>query len=126
MNTRLDYMYRNASNYSRVGSVVFEGATSAQLVQRFSRALESSEFFIADQVRVPELFFEDNLDPNDDHCWHELAAFESTDDGSTDEFARTIESFVVECEAASHAGWRIFDPADRPRTRASSDLQSNG
>jgi len=120
MNGRFEYLYRNASNYKQWGTVVFSGAPDEDIARRLVAAWECLEFFIADQVRVPELFFDDGLNPEDDHCWHEFAALEPTDDEPTDEFARTIESFVAECEAAARAGWQIFDPLRRGPKRGRS------
>lgn len=109
MNTRLEYLYRNAANYKQWGAVVFAGAPDEAISRRLVEALESGEFFIAAQVRVPERFFDDGLNPDDDRCWHEFSTLEPVDEEPTDEFGRTIETFVAECEAASRAGWRTVD-----------------
>lgn len=118
MNTRLEYLYRSPSNVREWGTVVFSGVPKDDTIRRLLAAMEGHEFFIANQVRVPELFFYDGLELEDDHCWHEFAALEPTSEEPTDEFGRTIESFVAECEAASRAGWQVFDPLRREPKRS--------
>jgi len=58
-NTRFEYLYRDASNYKSWADLVFSGAITDELKARLSGALESGEFFIADQIRVPETFLSD-------------------------------------------------------------------
>lgn len=117
MNTLLAYLYRDADNYKEWGSIVFSGEITDDLRNRFVRALEGEEFFIADQIRVPEVF------PNTwpiyaaDHCWHAFSDFELTAEAPNDRFSRTIEEFVREVERADSDGWRDFDPPERPRRR---------
>jgi hypothetical protein len=98
--SRFEYLYRDASNYKAWGSVVFAGRATTGLTPRLLRALESSEFFIADQVRVPELFLGLPQWPleQDDHCWHEFSALESTLDMPNDALRRTVDDFVAEVE----------------------------
>lgn len=117
MNSRLEYLYRNASNYKKWGAVVFSGTPDEALSRRLVNTFDSEEFFIADQVRVPELFFDDGLSPEDDRSWHEFVALETVDEEPDDEFARTIEAFVGECEAASRAGWKVVDLSRREPNR---------
>lgn len=117
MNTRFAYLYRSTSNYKNWGAVVFSGVVDEQLEKRLSATLESFEFFIADQVRVPERFFQDGLDAQVENCWHEFSSLEVTVEDPTDEFGRTIEAFVAECEAAARDGWKVFDPKVRELTK---------
>jgi hypothetical protein len=56
MNTRFECLYRDGSNYKEWGEIVLAGAPSDGLTLRLTRSLESTEFFIADQIRVPEVF----------------------------------------------------------------------
>ena len=113
MNTRVEYLYRDGSNYKQWGVVVFRGSCAATLVQRLFAALDGGEFFIAHQVRLPELFFDDRPLYADDHCWHELAEVTTTSEIPDDSFDRTIEEFVKEVESASRVGWAVFDRSDR-------------
>ena len=115
MNTVFHYLYRDGSNYKQWGSVVFAGAITDVLTQRFARSLESGEFFIADQLRVPEIFPDTWPIYADDHCWHEWAGFEATDSSPNDPESRTIEQFVRDAEQAGIHGWKDFDPQQRVR-----------
>jgi hypothetical protein len=117
MNTLFNYLYRDASNYKEWGEIVFKGEATQALGERFARALDGGDFFIADQIRIPEVFPSTWPVYADDHCWHESAGFELTERPVTDSLARAIEAFVVEAERASSAGWRDFDPQQRVRRR---------
>ena len=122
LNSRFEYLYRDASNYKTWGSVAFAGRVTDDFTRRLLRALESSEFLIADQVRVPELFLglRDWPLEQDDHCWHEFSAIESTTEAADDSHGRTIDDFIAEVERQSALGWRIFDPMSRVIRRSSS------
>jgi len=113
MNTRFAYFYRSPSNTKKWGAVVFSGVADGSSEQRLTATFDSFEFFIADQLRVPELFFHDGLTPEEDKCWHEFASLEVTTEEVTDRLSRSIEEFVAECEAASREGWKMFDPNAR-------------
>lgn len=115
MNTVFNYLYRDGSNYKRWGSVVFAGTITDVLTQRFARSLESGEFFIADQLRLPEIFPDTWPIYADDHCWHAWAGFEATDSSPNDPESRTIEQFVRDAEQAGIHGWKDFDPQQRVR-----------
>lgn len=116
MNTRLEYLYRDASNYKRFGAVMFSGAADDYQRARLIKALHDEQWFITSQVRLPELFFT-NLPLNaDDHCWHELEALTVTDEAANDEHHRTIEEFIREVENAKKSGWREFDVREKARS----------
>ena len=97
MQTRLAYMYRDASNYKQHGEAVFEGEITPEQKQVFTKACDSGEYFIASQVGLPDLqtraigFHDDT----DDHVWSEFDGFELTEDsatcGSIHEFIRAID-----------------------------------
>ncbi|MDQ6799713.1 MAG: hypothetical protein M3041_02645 [Acidobacteriota bacterium] len=114
-NTRFHYLYRDASNYKSWGSIVFAEEITDELNTRLSCALESGQFLIADQIRLPELFLvlPDWPLEQDDHCWHEFDVTESTTDAPDDIRGRTIHDFVIEVEQESRNGWRVFDPVSR-------------
>jgi hypothetical protein len=113
MNTRVEYLYRDGSNYKQWGAVVFRGECDATLLRRLSAALDREEFFIAAQVRLAELFFDDHPLYADDHCWHELAEVTTTSAAADDLLGRTIEDLVAEVERASTEGWAVFDRSER-------------
>ena len=113
MNTRVEYLYRDGSNCKQWGPVVFRGEYNESLVRRLFAALDREEFFIAHQVRLPELFFADRELYADDHCWHEVAEVTTTSEAADDLLGRTIEEFVAEVERASTEGWAVFDRLGR-------------
>ena len=73
LNTRINYLYRDADNYKMHNSCVVSGEiTEAQAIEIMS-CLDSGEYFIPRQVGLPEKRF-DRLDEETDHCWFELDA----------------------------------------------------
>src|SRR6476646_9926556 len=98
MNTRVEYLYRDGSNYKQWGAVVFRGGCDETLLPRLFAALDGGELFIAHQVRLPELFFTDRPRYADEHCWHELAEAATSSEAPDDLLNRTFEEFVVEVE----------------------------
>ena len=114
MNTCFEYLYRDGSNYKQWGAVVFRGECDGSLARRLFEALDRGEFFIANQVRLPELFFSDQPPYADDHCWHEMGEVTTTSAAADDQLGRTIEAFVTEIERASTNAWAVFDRSERP------------
>lgn len=111
-NSRRTYLYRDGSNDKRWGTVVFRGNREPALVQRLLAALTDDGFFVAHQVLIPELFFEDAVGDAGDHCFHEFAEVPVTRELADDAYGRTFEQFVAEMERASTDGWSVFDRAD--------------
>jgi hypothetical protein len=130
-NTEFSYMYRDASNYKKSGSVVLVGVITPELEQRLKKTLDGGRLFIAGQVSVPEVFLwnaemdYDSHNPpadlkkgeyvisDDDHCWHEFTGVFPSEDDVFDKDGRTIDQFVAAFESAAAEGWNVFDPADR-------------
>ena len=112
MNTRFRYLYRDAANYKSWGEIIFGGSINDAMAERLMTAFEAGQFFIADQIRVPELFF-DTWPDRDDHCFHEFDSLEVTVAASDDPHGRTIGDFVEETDKAAGAGWRVFNPSQR-------------
>ncbi|MGZ5494893.1 MAG: hypothetical protein ACXWHG_14910 [Thermoanaerobaculia bacterium] len=96
---------------------MFRSSIDDTFSARLSAALESTEFFIADQIRIPEVFLPDWPLEQDDHCWHQFSDTELTSDAADDAHDRTIAEFVAETERASTEGWKIFDPMHRVASR---------
>jgi hypothetical protein len=114
--TRFVYAYRDASNYKRIGSVVFQGPPFAGLIARLKKAFDGEEFFVAQQVGIPSVaFFDKGEYPvnEDDHCFHQFIEAEATHDAPTD--TRTFLQFVQAVEKAAMDGWRVFDPGKGER-----------
>ncbi|PJH76193.1 MAG: hypothetical protein CO064_02535 [Anaerolineae bacterium CG_4_9_14_0_8_um_filter_58_9] len=113
-NIRFTYMYRDASNYKSHGEAVFTNCTSLgvdEIERRIKAALYDGEYFIAWQVKIEELFFEE-MPGDDDHPWHEYAWVEETDRAAFDPAGliilghrRDVTEFLTDLEQASKAGW---------------------
>src|SRR5260370_37379054 len=98
-NLKFHYLYRDASNYKKWGEVVFpnsEGLTSDAVIKALRDSLSCDELFVAQQVRLPEVFLfrEYPLTP-DDHCFHEFDSVEVTSDVPNDAYGRSMREFVT-------------------------------
>ena len=82
-NTRISYLYRDASNYKQHNEVVIPGTFSQKQIEVIISCLDEKEYFIPRQIGFPERRFGSITE--DDHCWFELCAdgFEATDAGVT-------------------------------------------
>ncbi|HXI13729.1 MAG TPA: hypothetical protein VNM92_13960 [Thermoanaerobaculia bacterium] len=108
MNTRFEYVYRDASNYKKWREIIFAGRASEGLAHRLTAALHDGEWFIAEQVRLPNLFLLEFSVNEDDHCWHEFHSLTQTKNVADDAYARTIDEFVTEVERVRVKGWKEF------------------
>lgn len=97
MNTRISYLYRDASNYKKHNEVVVEGVFTDDQIRTIISCLNDGEYFIPRQIGFPEVRFGEITE--DDHCWFELCEedFEEVELGSTinllpDEIVRRFES----------------------------------
>lgn len=83
-NTRIDYFYRDASNYKKPNMVIVSGSISEEQRQTIMDCLDKGEYFIPHLVRLPEIRF-DTYSEEDDHPWFELhdCAFSDTEEPPT-------------------------------------------
>ncbi len=113
-NVEFEYLYRDASNYKFWNSAIFANPSVMSLAEaeeRITRSLDGREFFIADQIRVPESFPYVNSSPTeDDHCFHTFASLNATTEAPNDTHGRSVLELVREIERAASHGWRVFDP----------------
>jgi hypothetical protein len=103
MNVRFEYLYRDAGNFKNWGEVVFTNPRhlSVRLVAEMAaNVLIDHAYFVASKAGVPDLHFAEH-DEELDHGWHELHAFQSTDDDSNDPQGRNIEEFIYSLQCAS-------------------------
>lgn len=70
MNTRIVYLYRDASNYKVRNTAVIRGELSEADQQTILSCLEDGEYFIPSQVGLDEERFGSKTE--DDHAWFEL------------------------------------------------------
>lgn len=78
--TLFNYQYRDAGNFKARGRLALRGQIQADEVKRVEEALESGEFFIAEQVGVPPLQRQLQTQfggrNENDHCWHSIEGWE--------------------------------------------------
>lgn len=110
-NTKFNYLYRDASNCKKWGSVIFSGTPYdlEAFETEFKAFLSDGDFFIASQIDVPEVFL--STTGNDGHCFYEFDCFEITYKEPTDEQGRSIEDFFDAVKAANEQGWEVTDHA---------------
>lgn len=78
-NTRISYLYKDASNYKKHNEAVLPGTFTSERIEAIIGCLDAGEYFVPVQVGLPEERFERITE--DDHCWFELIrnGFEETD-----------------------------------------------
>lgn len=107
MPVRMNYLYRDGSNCKQSGSILFSGSYTEDQIDamrdRLAIAMDDRNYFVASQVRVPEVFLWDGMyEPNEcDNGWHEMGEVFGDDGEAFDEdvHERTFEQFVLEVEA---------------------------
>lgn len=116
-NVVFSYLYRDAANNKAWSRLVLTNPSNMsinEVEERLRLVLESENLFVADQVRVQEVFHYLSADvTEDDHSYHEFESVESTEEAPNDVYGRSISQFVEEVEAVARTGWRIFDPEER-------------
>jgi len=70
MNTKIKYLYRDASNYKAWNEEIIAGEMTMDDVIRISHSLFEREYFIPRDVGLPETRITDYR-TDDDHCWFE-------------------------------------------------------
>lgn len=83
MNTKISYLYRDASNYKVPNECIVRGLLTDEQTKAILDCLDSDNF-IPSQVGLPERRF-DRFDPEEDTCWFELyeSSFDPTDAEAT-------------------------------------------
>ncbi len=84
MNTKIRYLYRDANNYKVPNECVIIGTLTKEQAGRILDCCDMGEYFIPEQVGLPEERFE-SYDPEVDHCWFEMDqnSFSLTEDPAT-------------------------------------------
>lgn len=97
-NTRIDYLYRDASNYKKPNMVIVSGSISEEQQRIIMSCLDEGEYFIPHLVGLPEIRF-DAYSMTDDHPWFELheGAFSETTElptvsGSAEELVKAFQA----------------------------------
>ena len=118
MNTKIHYLYRDADNYKVHNSCVIKGVLTPEQINVILSCCDAGEYFIPNQVGLPERKFE-KIDPQVDHCCFELTRddFEYTDQPAnvpvtaqqlTDHFIAAKDSWN-DCEFFEQSDQNITD-----------------
>lgn len=98
MNVELEYVYRDAGNYKNFGTVIFCNRKSYSiewLEKEIEKWLIDREFFIAEQIKVPTLYFTDYAySPALDHEWHQFLGIRLSEEKSNDTYNRDIDDML--------------------------------
>ena len=100
-NTEVTYLYRDASNYKTLETIVLEGQMTEEQIAEVIGYLDG-EYFIPEQIG---LYLPVGDEPTeDDHCFCELGKFDfkPTDN---DDCEMTVEEFISRFKKASEEGW---------------------
>lgn len=104
MNTRIIYLYRDASNNKQSTSIVLEGPLIPDQIAAIEQACDEERSFIPGDVGLPELqsLWVDHGCPltDDDHVWHELIEITVTNDPPT--MSLTAEALYTRFVAVTH------------------------
>lgn len=78
MNTKIYYLYRDASNYKMANEEIVAGELTKEQIEEIYNCLDEGINFIPSQVGLSETRFGEIT--SQDHCWFELeeGAFEKT------------------------------------------------
>ena len=108
MNTRINYLYRDADNYKMQNSCVISGTITPEQIAAIMDTLEDGEYFIPHMVGLPEQKF-DTYDPQSDHPYFELGpeSFELTKARATVEMSGAE---LVAAFAAQKGKWHCIEP----------------
>lgn len=106
MNTKIEYLYRDGSNYKKWQTVIVSGALTKEQVKTILDCRNEELYFIPSQVGLPESRFDDSP-TDDDHAWFELYdwSFEETDLEPTPGLPLTAEDLAKRFSAAK-GNWK--------------------
>lgn len=103
MNVRFEYLYRDAGNFKNWGEVVFSNPRNINvdlIAAMAAKVLIDHVYFVVLKAGVPDLHFVE-YDKELDHDWHEVNAFQPTDDAPNDPQGRDVEKFIESLQCAS-------------------------
>lgn len=101
MNTRINYLYRDADNYKVYNECVIQGEMTEEQEQRIIACLDEGEYFVPSCVGMPEKKFDTETEA--DGPWFEWRGFELTEHEPTLEIG--ANELVARFEKASN-GWQ--------------------
>lgn len=111
MNTKMTFLYRDASNYKQYNEFVVEGEITDEDIEKVIACLQDGEYFVPECVGIEAERFVEWTE--DDHPFCELSAedFELTDESPTEVLdgtewrTITVGELVSRFETAADDGW---------------------
>lgn len=126
MNTKFEYLYRDASNYKTVNEFILEGTFTEEDEEKIIACLFDGDYFIPCQLGLPEERFEEWTE--DDHCWFEYLSMSETrmqPDLTEDGKIMTVGDLVAAFEKANKEGWNDQVHADEILEVMEKDLEED-
>lgn len=104
MNTRINYLYRDASNFKTPNECVIRGSITEEQKAAILATLDEGEYFVPSVVGMPEERFGSYND--DDHGYFELGAYDFEETQQTPTLDIDAAELVRRFEdAAAHGKW---------------------
>lgn len=102
MNTIIEYLYRDASNYKRWNRVIIGGEMTQENLRRIEAKLFDCEYFVPHDVGLPEHRIVSDYRTDDDHCWFEWQTYDDAEltsapptvDLTVDQLVSNFESVI--------------------------------
>lgn len=108
-NTRIDYAYRDASNYRRSASWTVAGAATEEQKAAIVATLNADAMFVPAAVSIPQLATAADWDDDLDHPFHTIDAIENVDAPS--DTSMTVDQLAA---AFAKADWDAAGVAATP------------
>lgn len=97
VNIKLNYLYRDYSNYKQFNSIVFSNPSRllpSDIETEIRGKLINGQWFIAKDWNLPDMHFKQyQWDYEVDHNWHEFESVELTPDVASDN--QSIDDFLL-------------------------------
>ena len=106
MNTKLDYLYRDACNYKTFHEVIFKGDVEFSDIALF---LKDKTFFIPSEVGLKDL--QELPLSSDDHIWHEIESVSTTSEFPT--IPINAHTLIGRFQCANENNWNEYDVFER-------------
>ena len=120
LNTRLDYLYRDASNYKKYTSCIIKGQFTEKQKKEILDTLSVGEYFIPEQVGLPANRFEDFTE--DDHPFCEISDEDIYETLQNPTVNMTAEELYENFMRVKATGWDItMRPVNEEEKADSSD-----
>ena len=110
MNICFEYLYRDGANYKNWGEVILRPTPGFDITKadnQIRRALIDGEYFVAEEVKVPTLYFLEQ-DRELDHGWHEYSCMSWTDRDTIN--IRTIAEFIEDLVTSYQQYRNVIQP----------------